>query len=139
MNLVLFYLVVESGVHFLWFLLVRSSSVVGSNCFLILSDVALFLGLMRKSHDLESAFWRTIGRASSLISISIGVFVYSSSKFELNISTSRGGTYKNDCTPFYFRIFQSISRKNGCSITSTIPFFDPSRSLGSNFSRLSSK
>lgn len=130
---------VESGVHFLLFLLVRSSSVVGSNCFLILSDVALFLGLMRKSHDLESAFWRTIGRASSLISISIGVFVYSSSKFELNISTSRGGTYKNDCTPFYLRIFQSISRKNGCSITSTIPFFDPSRSLGSNFSRLSSK
>ena len=85
MNLVLFYLVVESGVHFLWFLLVRSSSVVGSNYFLILSDVALFLGLMRKSHDLESAFWRTIGRASSLISISIGVFVYSSSKFELRI------------------------------------------------------
>jgi hypothetical protein len=131
--------VVESGVHFLWFLLVRSSSVVGSNCFLILSDVALFLCLMRKSHDLESAFWRTIGRASSLISISIGVFVYSSSKFELNISTSRGGTYKNDCTPFYLRIFQSISLKNGCSITSTIPFLEPRRSLGSNFSRLSSK
>jgi hypothetical protein len=82
-------------VHFLLFLLIRSSSLGGTKCFFIFRDVALFLGFMRKSHDLESAFWRTIGRASSLISISMGVFVYSSSKFELNISTSSGGTFKN--------------------------------------------